>query len=222
MLFLNYKIDGGRRFVIFCLLGPPNSFCNLWGNYESYGIVIDYEFGRNLKFPTAELGHARTGIPGVARADGRNPMYAFTIDMIRVAVVLALPRADAAKVRRIAELFRGWLPANSGSSTTITAPTSGTASNVARRAWKNRDGLKGTDGYALARWDYADLMVKRSSAVQDRDSFRVAVSQMVPKVIANLPDTDGTPMVAVSNDAHGDGIIVTAYWLEHGPVRIGG
>jgi len=149
-------------------------------------------------------------------------MYAFTIDMIRVAVGLALPRADAAKVRRIAELFRGWLPANSGSSTTITAPTSGTASNVARRAWKNRDGLKGTDGYALARWDYADLMVKRSSAVQDRDSFRVAVSQMVPKVIANLPDTDGVPMVAVSNDAHGDGIIVTAYWLEHGPVRDGG
>ena len=149
-------------------------------------------------------------------------MYAFTIDMIRVAVGLALPRADAAKVRRIAELFRGWLPANSGSSTTITAPTSGTASNVARRAWKNRDGLKGTDGYALARWDYADLMVKRSSAVQDRDSFRVAVSQMVPKVIANLPDTDGVPMVAVSNDAHGDGIIVTAYWLEHGPGRDGG
>ena len=149
-------------------------------------------------------------------------MYAFTIDMIRAAVALALPRADAAKVRRIAELFRGWLPANSGSSTTITAPTSGTASNVARRAWKNRDGLKGTDGYALARWDYADLMVKRSSAVQDRDSFRVAVSQMVPKVIANLPDTDGVPMVAVSNDPHGDGIIVTAYWVEHGPVRTGG
>ena len=149
-------------------------------------------------------------------------MYAFTIDMIRVAVALALPRADGAKVRRIAELFRGWLPTNSGSSTTITAPTSGTASNVARRAWKNRDGLKGTDGYAMARWIYADLMVKRSSAVPTRDSFRVAVTQMVPKILAALPDTDGVPMVAVSNDAHGDGIIVTAYMLERGEVRPGG
>tara|TARA_B110000196_G_C20969859_1_gene578131 strand:+ start:321 stop:908 length:588 start_codon:yes stop_codon:yes gene_type:complete len=195
----------------------------LWGNYESYGIVTDYEFGRNLKFPTAELGHARTGIPGVARADGRNPMYEFTIGTIRAVVALALPRADSAKVLRIAELFRGWLPANSGSSTTITAPTTGTASNVARRAWKNRDGLKGTDAYPLARWTTTDLMVKASSAIPTRDSFRIAVTQQwVPKVIANLPDTDGIPMVAVSNDAHGDGIIVTAYWHDHGPVRIGG
>jgi hypothetical protein len=119
-------------------------------------------------------------------------------------------------------LFRGWLPANSGSSTTITAPTSGTASNVARRAWKNRTPEKGTDGYPMARWIYADLMVKRSSAVPTRDAFRVAVTQMVPKILAALPDTDGVPMVAVSNDAHGDGIIVTAYWHDHGPVRIGG
>ena len=150
-------------------------------------------------------------------------MYEFTIGQIRAAVALALPRADGAKVRRIAEMFRGWLPANSGSSTTITAPTSGTASNVARRAWKNRDGLKGTNDYALARWDCDDLMVKRSSAVPTRDSFRIAVTQQwAPDIIANLPDTDGVPMVAVSNDAHGDGIIVTAYWLEHGPVRDGG
>ena len=150
-------------------------------------------------------------------------MYWFTIAEIRCAVALALPRADGAKVRRIADMFRGWLPANSGSSTTITAPTSGTASNVARRAWKNRDGLKGTDDYALARWNYADLMVKPSSAVPTRDSFRVAVTKgWVPKVLENLPDTDGVPMVAVSNDAHGDGIIVTAYWHDHGPVRDGG
>jgi hypothetical protein len=105
----------------------------------------------------------------------------------------------------------------------ITAPTTGTASNVARRAWANRDGLKGTDAYALARWDYADLMVKRSSATPTRDSFRIAVTQQwAPKIIAQLPNTDGTPMVAVSNDVHGDGIIVTAYWHDLGKVRDGG
>ena len=150
-------------------------------------------------------------------------MYEFTIGQIRIAVALALPRADGAKVRRIAEMFRGWLPTNSGTSTTITAPTSGTASNVARRAWKNRTPEKGTAPYAMARWNSADLMVKPSSAVPTRDAFRVAVTNgWVPKVLENLPDTDGVPMVAVSNDAHGDGIIVTAYWLEHGPVRDGG
>ena len=152
----------------------------------------------------------------------RELMYWFTIAEIRCAVALALPRADGAKVRRIAEMFRGWLAPNSGTATTITAPTSGTASNVARRAWKNRDGLKGTDDYALARWDYADLMVKRSSAAPDREAFRVATYQMILKVVANLPDTDGNPMAAVSNDPHGDGIIVTAFWFDHGPVRIGG
>ena len=163
------------------------------------------------------------GAPAPVTYPEREIMFSFTIKEIRCAVALALPRADAAKIRRIAEMFRGWLAPNSGSSTTITAPTSGTASNVARRAWKNRTPEKGTDSYALARWDYADLMVKRSSAVPTRDSFRVAVTQQwVPDIIANLPDTDGTPMVAVSNDAHGDGITVTAYWLEHGPVRDGG
>ena len=144
--------------------------------------------------------------------------------VIRAAIVAALPRiaGDTAKIARWLALFAGWLAPTTGTATTITAPTTGTASNVARRAWKNRAGLKGTVSIPLARWNYGDLLVKQSTAIPTTASLRISVTQAVDKIVAALPDSDGDPQAAVSVDPHGDGVIVTAYWLEHGEVREGG
>ena len=73
-------------------------------------------------------------------------MY-LSIKVIRIAVTAALPRiaGDASKVARWADLFAGWLAPSTGKATAITAPTTGTASNVARRAWKNNAKLKGSE-----------------------------------------------------------------------------
>jgi hypothetical protein len=148
----------------------------------------------------------------------------YSFKVIRIAVTAALPRiaGDAAKVARWADLFVGWLALNTGTATAITAPTTGTASNVARRAWKNNAGLKGTVSVPLARWNYGDLLVKRSTAIPTVASLRIAITQNIDKVIRALPDSDGDPQVAVSVDPHGEGVIVTAYWRDHGPVRDGG
>ena len=140
--------------------------------------------------------------------------------VILAAVIAALPRlrGDHVKAARWADLFAGWL-----------APSTGTASNVARRAWKNSNAEKGTVPVALARWTFSDLMVKVSTATATQASLRIAVTQAVDKIVAALPDVlpDGTvldvdPQAAVSVDPHGDGIIVTAYMLERGDVRPGG
>jgi hypothetical protein len=151
--------------------------------------------------------------------------------VILAAVIAALPRlrGDHVKAARWADLFAGWLAPSTGTATTITAPTTGTASNVARRAWKNSNAEKGTVPVALARWTFSDLMVKVSTATATQASLRIAVTQAVDKIVAALPDVlpDGTvldvdPQAAVSVDPHGDGIIVTAYMLERGDVRPGG
>jgi hypothetical protein len=143
---------------------------------------------------------------------------------ITAAVTAALPRiaGDAAKVARWVALFAGWLAPSTGTATTITAPTTGTASNVARRAWKNQAGLKGTVSVPLARWNYSDLLVKQSTAIPTVASLRVSITQAVDKIVAALPDTDGAPEAAVSVDPHGEGVIVTAYWHDLGEVRDGG
>ena len=65
-------------------------------------------------------------------------------------------------------------------------------------------------------------MVKVSTATPTTASLRIATTQAVDKIVAALPDSDGDPQAAVSVDPHGDGVIVTAYWLEHGEVREGG
>lgn len=151
-------------------------------------------------------------------------MFGFRKNQIRAAIVAALPRLDTAeKVALWLDLFCGWLTIHSGTATTITAPTTATASNVARRAWKNQNGEKGTVAVALKEWNYeTGLLVKRSTATATGEGMRVAITQAVEKILANLPDTDGDPRVAVSHDPHGDGVIVTAYWLDRGKVRAGG
>jgi hypothetical protein len=147
-----------------------------------------------------------------------------SVKHLRAAVTAALPRlrGDLAKIDRWAALFCGLMAPSTGTATTITAPTTGTASNVARRAWKNGDPLKGTVAVGLDRWNVSDLMVKISTAVPTVASQRIALTQAVDKIIANLPATDGRPEAAVSVDPNGDGIIITAYWLELGEVRPGG
>ena len=143
---------------------------------------------------------------------------------ITAAVTAALPRiaGDTAKVARWVALFVGWLAPSTGTATAITAPTTATASNVARRAWKNQAGLKGTVSVPLSRWIYSDLLVKQSTAIPTVASLRVSITQAVDKIVANLPDTDGAPEAAVSVDPHGDGVIITAYWHDLGEVRDGG
>lgn len=143
---------------------------------------------------------------------------------ITAAVTAALPRiaGDTAKIKRWVALFAGWLAPSTGTATTITAPTTGTASNVARRAWKNRTPEKGTVSVPLTRWIYSDLLVKQSTATPTVASLRVSITQAVDKIVAALPDTDGTPEAAVSVDPHGEGVIVTAYWHDLGKVRDGG
>ena len=167
------------------------------------------------------IGHP--GAPPPAIDPERAIMY-LSIKVIRIAVAAALPRiaGDASKVARWADLFAGWLAPSTGKATAITAPTTGTASNVARRAWKNNAKLKGTVSVPLARWNYGDLLVKRSTAIPTVASQRIAITQNIDKVIAALPDCDGDPNVAVSVDPHDEGVIVTAYWRDHGPVRDGG
>ena len=151
-------------------------------------------------------------------------MFGFTKKELLAIIVAALPslKGDRAKAARWAGLLVGWAMPNSGTATTITAPTTGTASNVARRAWKKANPEKGTRPLTLADWTTAGFMLKASSGPANRDAMRVAVTQSIPKILANVPDTDGDPRIAVSDDPHGDGIIVTAYWLEHGEVREGG
>lgn len=143
---------------------------------------------------------------------------------ITAAVTAALPRiaGDTAKIKRWVALFAGWLAPSTGTATAITAPTTGTASNVARRAWKNSDALKGTVSVPLTRWNYSDLLVKQSTAIPTTASLRVSITQAVDKIIAALPDSDGDPQAAVSVDPHGEGVIVTAYWHDLGEVRDGG
>ena len=152
--------------------------------------------------------------------------------MIRAAILAALPRlrGDTAKRDRWAALFAGWLAPATGTATTITAPTTGTASNVARRAWKHGDPLKGTVPVSLSRWTFDDLMVKVSTATPTVASQRIAITQAVDKVQAAVEailadkgaTLDAIPEVAVSVDPTGEGVIVTAYYHDHGEVRPGG
>jgi hypothetical protein len=161
-------------------------------------------------------------------------MFYLPISVIRAAVTAALPRlrGDRAKADRWAALFCGWLAPSTGTATTITAPTTGTASNVARRAWKNQKAEKGTVAVPLARWHVGDLMVKVSTATPTTASLRIATTQAVDKIVAALPAAlaahdpnatlDADPQAAVSVDPHGDGITITAYMLDRGEVRPGG
>ena len=151
-------------------------------------------------------------------------MFGFTKKVLVAIIIAALPslKGDREKIARWAGLLAGWAMPNSGTATTITAPTTGTASNVARRAWKNQNAEKGTVAITLGEWTTAGFMLKASSGPANQDAMRVAITQAIPKIMAVLPDTDGDPRIAVSNDPNGDGVIVTAYWLERGDVRPGG
>ena len=145
-------------------------------------------------------------------------MY-LSLPLIRKAIILALPRlrGDAAKRDRWAALFAGWLAPNHGG-TTITAGTTRLASNVARRAWKAGDPLRGTRPVSIARWTFDDLMVKASSATPSVDSQRIAITQAVDKIQSAIADLaaglDCAPQAAVSVDPHAEGVTVTAYMLD--------
>ena len=160
------------------------------------------------------------------------------VAVIRIAVLIALPRLRGNKghAERWGRLFIGWLtPAQGG--TTITAPTTGKASNVARRAWKNKTPLKGTVSVPLTAWNSGKtpLIVKASSATPTVASQRIAITNAVDKIVAAIPQAltihssgkddlvlDGDAQAAVSVDPHRDGVTVTAYYLTHGEVRQGG
>ena len=159
-------------------------------------------------------------------------IYWLPVAIIRVAVGMALPRADADKVARWAALFTGWTaPTTIHGGRIITADSTRLASNIARRAWKNSDGTKGTHAVALTRWTMGDLLVKASSATPTVDSLRIATTQAVDKIQTALPDAaamvyaknnrnaptiESDPMVAVSLDSIDQtrGVIVTAYMME--------
>jgi len=196
--------------------------------WQSYGIVTELQIGQFWTFGPAICARFLLSGTSGARYE-REHMFYLPIAVIRAAITAALPRlrGDLAKVDRWAALFCGWQATSKGG-TIITAPTTGTASNVARRAWKNTAALKGTVSVPLARWHVGDLMVKVSTATPTTASLRIATTQAVDKIVAALPDALGTmvldadPQAAVSVDPHGDGIIVTAYMLERGEVRPGG
>ena len=149
------------------------------------------------------------------------PMNYYLISLIRTAVATAMPRLDPIKAARWADLLIG-LIRNGG--TAIVAPSTGKASNVARRAWKASNPLKGSVAVPLARWNYDDLLIKQSTATATVDGMRVAITNglrdvtvalraIVPHVVA---DEMAVPAVAVSVDPHDDGIVVTGYWFTVG------
>ena len=146
-----------------------------------------------------------------------------SIAIIREAITLALPRLRGDTVKRDlwVALFAGWLSPQSGKATTITAPTTGKASNVARRAWKNNTPLAGTVSVPLAAWNggKTPLIVKASSATPTVASQRIAITQAVDKIVAAVGDlapTDLNLQAAVSVNPHSEGVIVTAYALVIG------
>ena len=154
-------------------------------------------------------------------------MNYFLVAAIRSAVAVVMPRSSGAKVDRWTGLLMGLL--RSGN-TRILAPTMGKGSNVARRAWKASNPLKGSVVVPLSRWTYGDLMLNQSTATPNVDAMRVAITNQLRDVCAALvlpPYWDDekvakianefiVPAVAVSADPDGDGVVVTGYWWEEG------
>jgi len=110
-------------------------------------------------------------------------MNYYLIDLIRTAVATAMPRLSTAKAERWADLLIG-LIRNGG--TAIVAPSTAKASNVARRAWKASNPLKGSVAVPLARWNYDDLLIKQSTATATVDGMRVAITNGLRDVTVAL------------------------------------